>query len=143
MKSAISTLGGRPVRAFLAAIAFLLFTSTASGQACTFVGGASSLTFASLDPSTAVTVTAFADLSVFCFPLASTPAWQFTGVNGNAPLQMKHTTQNSFIPYSVSVNRVSTGLFQTWRLTATVLGPNYQNAFVGSYSDVLTATITP
>jgi hypothetical protein len=37
----------------------------------------------------------------------------------------------------------STGSNQNWRLTATVLGQDYQNAYVGSYSDILTATVTP
>jgi hypothetical protein len=32
---------------------------------------------------------------------------------------------------------------QNWRVTATVLGTDYQNALVGNYSDTLTATITP
>jgi hypothetical protein len=32
---------------------------------------------------------------------------------------------------------------QVWNLTATVLGQNYQNARVGSYTDLLTATIFP
>ena len=78
------------------------------------------------------------------FPAAFTPSWQFTGTNGNAPLRMKHATQNAFIPYTASVAFTgNVGLSQNWRITATVLGQDYQNAFGGTYSDLLTATITP
>jgi hypothetical protein len=57
---------------------------------------------------------------------------------------MKHTTQSVFIPYSVAATYVSGAANnQTWTITATVLGTNYQNAQVGSYSDLLTLTITP
>ena len=57
---------------------------------------------------------------------------------------MKHATLSVFIPYSVGATFVSGAVGnQLWNITATVLGPNYQNAQVGSYSDVLTLTITP
>jgi hypothetical protein len=49
-----------------------------------------------------------------------------------------------FIPYSVAAVYVSGASGnQLFTITATVLGPNYQNAQVGSYSDLLTLTITP
>lgn len=116
----------------------------AQGQACFFTTGASTISFASLDPSVATTQTAFSDVRVLCVPLAFTPSWQFTGTNGNAPLRMKHATQNAFIPYTASVAFIgNAGLQQNWRITATVLGQDYQNAFGGTYSDLLTATITP
>jgi hypothetical protein len=70
--------------------------------------------------------------------------WQFSGTNGSAPLRMKHVTQNAFIPYTVAptfINR--TGMNQNWRITATVLGTDYQNGYVGKYSDLLTVTILP
>jgi hypothetical protein len=57
---------------------------------------------------------------------------------------MKHATQNAFIPYTVATAVVSGGgSTKTWRVTGTVLGANYQNALVGPYSDILSATITP
>jgi hypothetical protein len=57
---------------------------------------------------------------------------------------MKHATVSFFIPYSVAASFVSGGSGnQIWTITATVSGSNYQNAQVGSYSDLLTFTITP
>jgi spore coat protein U-like protein len=114
-------------------------------QSCTFNGGVSSIGFGSLDPSAATTRTAFSDVKVKCNPASgTTPIWQFSGANGNAPLRMKHSTQSAFIPYSVAASfQGNSGVNQNWRLTATVLATDYQNALVGTYSDTLTATITP
>lgn len=127
-------------------IALLLFLpALAWGQSCTFNGSVSSIGFGSLDPSVANTRTAFTDVKVKCNPASgTTPTWQFTGQNGNAPLRMKHVSQSAFIPYSVSPSfQGSTGVNQNWRITATVLGTDYENAVAGNYSDTLTATITP
>lgn len=116
----------------------------AHAQACFFSSSPAGLGFGTLDPSSAVTRTAFTDVRVLCIPLSFTPAWQFAGANGNAPLRMKHATQSAFVPYTVASSFTGmSGLSQNWRLTATVLGPNYQNALVGSYSDLLTVTVTP
>ena len=130
------------VRAALAA-ALLAVCSLAQGD-CSFNSGGGSINFAPFDPSVATTKTAFSDVKVKCTPAGTTPTWQFTGLYGNAPLRMKHSLQNAFIPYSVAPSLLSSsGANQSWRLTATVLGTDYQNALVGSYSDTLTATITP
>ena len=129
-----------------ATIVALLFAPALTwGQSCTFNGSPSSIGFGSLDPSVANTRTAFTDVKVKCNPASGlTPTWQFSGQNGNSPLKMKHASQNVFIPYSVSVSfQGSSGVNQNWRITATVLGTDYQNALVGSYSDLLHATITP
>lgn len=124
-------------------VALLGVSSLAWGD-CTFSGSGASIGFGSLDPSVASTQTAFTDLKVKCTPAGTTPTWQFSGANGNAPLRMKHASQNVYIPYSVGVSFTGiTGANQNWRVTATVLGTDYENALVGPYSDVLTATILP
>jgi len=56
---------------------------------------------------------------------------------------MKHSTQNAYIPYTVATTNLGGGATRTWRITGTVLAANYQNARVGTYSDILTATILP
>ena len=84
------------------------------------------------------------DVQVKCTNATITPTWSFAGVNGSAPLRMKHATQNAFIPYTASVAYFSgTGSTKTWRVTGTVLAANYQNALVGSYTDILSATVLP
>jgi len=100
------------------------------------------MNFAPFDPSVATTQTVVTTVVVRCTASGS-PAWQFSGTNGNAPLRMKHGASD-FIPYTVTATFVSPGGGnQNWTLTATVLGQDYQNARVGSYSDLLTVTIIP
>ena len=124
--------------------AALLVLPSLAWADCSFSGSGGSISFGSLDPSVANTRTAFTDLKVKCTPAGTTPTWQFSGANGNSPLRMKHSSQNAFIPYSVAASFTGTsGANQNWRVTGTVLGTDYQNALVGSYSDVLTATVLP
>jgi hypothetical protein len=113
-------------------------------QTCTFRTAGSPITFPSLDPSAAATVTASMNIVVRCVPASLSPTWGFSGANGSAPLRLKHATQNVFIPYTISTTFVSSsGANETWRITGTLLGANYVNARVGAYSDILTATVTP
>ena len=127
-----------------AIVQLMCVAGVAQGQTCRFVGSAGSITFAAFDPSIATPQSAFTNLRVRCVPAGFTPTWGFSGAHGNAPFRMKHSVQNSYIPYSVSVAFINnTGANQNWRLTANVLGTDYVNAFAGSYSDILTATVLP
>jgi spore coat protein U-like protein len=125
----------------------LLFVSlfgaaSSAGAACTFRTAPGAITFTAFDPSVASTQTASTTARVNCS--AGSPTWAFSGLNGSAPLRMKLTTAAVYIPYSVAAVYASgAATNQLFNITATVLGPNYQNAQVGSYSDVLTLTITP
>jgi len=142
-RSARRRLSG-PAIGLLVLAGLLVACTSAHAQACFFSSSPAGIGFGSLDPSSAATRIAFTDVRVFCLPLSFTPAWQFAGANGNAPLRMKHATQSAFVPYTVASSFTGmSGFSQSWRLTATVLGPNYQNALVGSYSDLLTVTVTP
>lgn len=122
----------------------LLFGATfGAGAACTFRTAPGAIAFTAFDPSTAPTQTASTTAAVNCSAGLS-PTWAFSGTNGSAPLRMKHSSMSVFIPYSVATAYVSGAANnQVWNITATVLGTNYQNAQVGSYSDTLTLTITP
>lgn len=134
----------RPLWAALAGL-LVCAAGVASGQDCSFrnplPGGI--LFSPALDPSIASTRTANTDIRVQCTRNASL-AWSFVGANGAAPLRMKHQSQNAFIPYTVTASFTQGPVGnQQWRLTATVLGVDYQNAPAGSYSDLLTATVLP
>lgn len=119
-------------------------SANASAQSCIFTTGAGTAAFPALDPSAVATRTAFTTVRIFCLPLAFTPTWQFAGANGNVPLRMKHDTQTAYISYTVAPSFTGfSGFSQNWRITATVLGQDYVNAYLGSYSDLLTATILP
>jgi len=139
-----STAQSRVARTIFGLAQLMCIAGAAQAQNCTFNGSAAGISFAPFDPSIATPQSAFTDLKVKCTPSGFTPTWVFTGANGSAPYQMKHTVQNSYIPYSLSVAFINnTGVNQNWRLTANVLGQDYVDAFAGSYSDILTATVLP
>ena len=117
--------------------------SAAHGQSCAFIGSGGSINFPALDPSVPATLTAFVDIQVRCIPASISPSFGFSGAHGSAPLQMKHATQNAFIPYTVTATNLGGGSSKTIRITGTVLAVNYQNAFVGSYFDILQTTVLP
>jgi hypothetical protein len=126
--------------------ALLLAAPAVHAQVCTFNSSPSGIAFSAFDPSSASTQTAFTTLRIKCVSAsgAPTPAFTFTGLNGSAPLRMKHAVQASYIPYAVAPARISvSGANQEWRLTATVLGADYVNAYAGAYSDDLIVAITP
>ena len=134
-----------PLRALRLTLATLLacVAMNASGL-CSFNSAASPITFTALDPSAATTRTAFWQIVVKCTFAGTKPAWLLSGGNGNSPKRMKHASRNAFIPYSAAAVFVSQqGSNQTWRVTATVLGQDYIDAFVGTYSDFLTVTVLP
>lgn len=115
----------------------------AHAQTCTFSSTGTALTFPTLDPSATATATANMNVVVRCIPASITASWTFTGAHGSAPLRMKHATQSAYIPYTIESVRLGGGANEQWRITGTVVGANYANALVGSYSDILTATVTP
>jgi hypothetical protein len=124
--------------------ALLAVCGSAHGQNCSFASAGTAINFPPLDPSMSATLTAFMDIRVKCTNANVVPTWGFSGANGDTPLRMKHFTQNAYIPYTVATNLVGgSGSTKTWRITGTVLAANYQNALVGSYSDILSATVLP
>lgn len=134
-----------PLSWLLAAVLLLAAPLVHGQQGCQFTGNPSGITFTALDPSVATTQTAFIDVKIKCNPAGTTPTWSFSSANGGASPRMQNSVvPTEYIPYSVAASfQGNSGANQDWRLTATVLGQDYQNAYVGSYSDILTATITP
>jgi len=136
-------LPSRPKPRALLAAALLVAWSAAQAQNCSFVSTGSAINFPPLDPSVSATLTAFMDIDVRCIPASVSVTWTFSGANGNAPLRMKHATQNAYVPYTVAATTSGGGSTRTWRITGTVLAANYENGLVGSYSDILSATVLP
>lgn len=134
-----------PAALFLAA-ALLVAAGSAYAQSCTYKTPPPGLIDfgAPLDQSLANTRTAWADTEIQCTAGAKTPFWTFAGSSGSNPLRLKHATTQATIPYSVAAGYVSGGQGnQIWRITATILGPAYQNVPPGTYSDGLIVTISP
>lgn len=131
------------LRTFVAGTMALACT-VALGQNCIFRTSGNPIIFPPLDQSSPVTVSAFSDIEVRCTPTSVSPTWTISGANGSAPLRLKHSTLNTYIPYSATTLFLGAqGSNESWRITGTILGANYQNAVVGTYSDVLSATVLP
>jgi hypothetical protein len=142
----VSHLGRRRLPPVLLASALSLLAASASSQTCNFRNPSPGdiLFSPALDPSIASTRTATSAMRVQCSANVI-PTWTFSGRNGPAgSLRLKHVTLDAFIPYTVSATPAGgPSNNQQWTVSATILGPNYVNAPVGAYTDVLTATISP
>lgn len=132
---------------YLLAATLLLAMGEAAGQSCTFSSGPTvALSFGTIDPSLLGPRNAMANIEMRCVPGNLVANWTFSGQHPGegSPLRMKHSADNVFIPYSVSAQDLTgSGANRTWRITATVLGQDYEDAPVGAYWDVLRATISP
>lgn len=120
---------------------------------CRFNTAVSAINFGSLDPANPVDVTVSTSVTFVC--RGSAPAATFSindddglyegGPDGN---QMLHATLPvTYLPYSLSLSpnsaTVPKNATQTLTITGTVLGSDYQNAFMGSYSDTVVISIVP
>jgi len=116
----------------------------ASAQSCRFISEPGGMGFGGLEPSLPSTRTATTTARVNCGTSSITPMWRFAGANGGAPLRMRHSSRPEFIPYTAAASFLgNVGINQSWRVTATVLGADYENASTGTYADQLTITILP
>lgn len=112
----------------------------------------SALNFGNLDPANPVDRTVTTSITFRCrgrdrdvtFFISDDDGLYETGPDAN---RMKHATLNEYLPYSFTLNPTSGTIprrtDQTLNITGTVLGADYQNASMGSYSDIVTITIVP
>ena len=117
---------------------------------CEFSSGSTtgSVAFPVLDPVTAPNVNSAIQLNVRCRPSGdfAIAQWTWTSANGGASIGTLVGGTPAYppgIPYSVGITVVSQGANGTLTLTLQIAGPDYANASPGSYSDVLTLTVTP
>ncbi|MGQ0579296.1 MAG: hypothetical protein ACT4PQ_10360 [Betaproteobacteria bacterium] len=118
--------------------------------ACEFRAGSTTGTvaFPLLDPVTAPTVTAGTTLQVRCQPAGDHAIAQWTWVSANGGTSTGRLAGGTpayapGIAYSVGIAVAGSGANRTLTLTLQMAGPNYTNASAGSYSDVLTLSVTP
>jgi len=106
---------------------------------CRFNSAAAALNFGSLDPANPVDRTVNTTIGFRCggsapnatFFISDDDGLNETVANAN---RMRHTTiATEYLPYSFTLNPTS----------GTVLGSNYQDAYVGGYSDTVILTIAP
>ena len=120
----------------------LLAAVPAFGQTCDFnANQPGSTSFGTINPTGSTTATFSVTLNYKCTGGASA-SFVISGANDSGPgaYRLKHLTQLEYMNYSIStVNITGTKITLNGQIVAT----DYQNAFVGDYSDTLTVTVLP
>lgn len=131
-------------------VAALGCVSGTASAACQFNSGSTtgSVVFGLLDPVTAPNVTSAIQLSVRCQPQSqfAIAQWTWTSANGGTSTGRMAGGTPVYAPgiaYSVGIAVAGSGINRTLTLTLQIAGPDYTNASAGSYSDVLTLSVTP
>lgn len=124
-----------------------------SKSQCRFTSTAATLDFGNLDPGSGLPVATSAGLIVRCGGSANPATYLITdddGLNSSGPgaRRMQHTTlPGNFIPYSLSYNPATATISKNTNapitIDATILGPDYQSAPAGAYTDTVVLTIAP
>ena len=140
---------------FAADSAILAVTATVISKGnCKFNSSTSTLDFGSLDPANPIDRNGNTTVTFKCngngnapitFAVSDDHGLYKTGPN--AP-RMRHATQLSeYLPYTLSYSpssgSVPKNTDQNLAVSATVKGTDYQNAYVGNYSDTVILSINP
>jgi len=114
----------------------------ALGQSCAFnPNEPGSTSFGVINPTLSSPATFSVTVNYKCTGNANA-TFTITGANDSGPgaYRLKHLTQTEYMAYSISsVNVPGTKITLNGQIVAT----DYQNAYVGDYSDTLTMTIFP
>ena len=117
-----------------------------AAQSCHFAQATSTLPFGNLDPFSSDNVTSTVTLNISCDKKGP---WWMTSDNGlyynGATKRMRHQTLSTeYLPYTVTFSPTN-GNEKVLTITGSglILNSSYINAYVGSYSDSITLTITP
>lgn len=113
----------------------------------------STLNFGNLDPTNPVDVTTSTTATIRCsgnpanatFFITDDDGLYETGPDAN---RMRNTVVlTEFLPYSLTLSPITATIpkntDQIITISGTVLGADYQTAYVGSYSDTVTITVAP
>ena len=144
---------GHGVKTFFIIIVLVLLALSGSSYAatCSFVSLPGTLSFGNLDPGVGTNVIRTTTLTISCngpdpipFSITDDDGLYETGVNAG---RMRNTAvPTEFLPYSIAYAGSGSVLKKTDLnivITGTVLGMVYQDAYVGSYSDMITFTVSP
>lgn len=144
------------MKIILYTLALSLFLTVATAHAaCTFSTTTGTLSFGNLNPGNPVDVNVSTTLTFKCSGGSPGTLWTYaitdddglyeTGIDGNRMRNSTVTTQ--YLPYnftySPATGTVPRNTNQTLTINGKVKGIDYQNAYVGSYSDTVILTITP
>jgi spore coat protein U-like protein len=133
---------------YCASTTTLAVTATViSKNQCKFKSSPGPLNFGTLNPANPVDVTATTTVDVSCGGSSGTAIFYITGNGGLYGNKMRNTTYPAYyLPYtfnntSGTITKVPGSVIVT--LSGVVKGTDYENAYVGNYSDTVTLTLSP
>lgn len=120
---------------------------------CKFNSATAALNFGNLDPTTPIDRTITTSITFICHGSANPATFSITDDDGlyktgTDANRMRHTTViTEYLPYSLTLNPTSgtvpKNTNQTLTISGTVKGTDYQNAYVGNFSDTVIISISP
>ena len=136
------------------AITVSVSATVTSNSRCFFLSGNSSLNFGNIDPASPADITAGTNINFFCLGSFRTPAVFYISQDGGlyktgpGANRMRNTTiATEYLPYSLFLNPVTASVLnwslQTLTITGVVKASDFQNAYVGNYSDTVVVSILP
>ena len=138
-----------------AANTYGLFVSATvlSKSNCKFNSATATLNFVSLNPASTGNATASTSITFICRGSAANATYNITQNYGlyntgpNANRMQNTTVLTQYLPYTVSLSpftaTVPKNATQTLTITGTILATDYENAYVGSYSDTIVISLNP
>lgn len=134
-------------------LALLALSSSGDAATCSFTSLPGTLSFGNLDPGVGTDVIRTTTLTIRCtgagpnpvfFTITDDDGLYETGVNAS---RMRNTAvPTEFLRYNIGYSGSGSGNKNTnlnVTISGTVLGIVYQDAYVGSYSDMVTFTVSP
>ncbi len=134
----------RALAVWFGALSFVLcIAAPALGQTCVFnAGQPNTASFGVIDPTLVTPKTFSVTLNYKC-TASAIAFFTITGANDTGPgaYQLRNQAQaTQYMPYTITaVNVPGTKI----TLTGLLVAANYQNAYVGNYTDTLSVLITP
>jgi spore coat protein U-like protein len=117
-----------------------------SKNQCKFQSGPATLNFGTLNPANPVDVTGTTNVQIVCNGSDPTAVFDITGNGGLYGNKMRNTNYPAYyLPYTLNSSSGSApkGVTVNVTLSGKVLGTDYENAYVGNYSDTVTLTLSP
>ena len=149
MAGCLVLIGGRAQAAVVSVSA-----TVTSNSWCFFTSNNSTLNFGNIDPASPADVTASTNINFYCLGSFRTPAVFYISQDGGlyktgpGANRMRNTTvATEYLPYSLFLNPVTASVpnwsLQALTITGVVKASDFQNAYVGNYSDTVAVSILP
>lgn len=133
-------------------IFLILAIAGSSDAACQFRAAPTAMSFGNLSPANTTDAIATSTVQIRCtigpnpYPYTMSDDSGIHELVAGSPRMQNQTVLTEFLPYEFTYTAAGSIPRNTWvvfTFTGTVRAINYQNAYVGAYTDTVTVTINP